>query len=349
MANYIYRNTQMEHDLISKINDRVNKRFNGSIPSDIQKRIAAETQHIIDSGHGALFAAAASLTEFSAAHDYPVGVRGLVGNLYIAHLLGIAVNDPMKLGLRYEGFLGLDVNDAQPVTFNVAVEVLNDLRAHLREILPDCDVLFGPGLPRWKIIIVPRASGVYDPGNEYLTLTLCPHELMTLAGEAGRRPAGADDFSEALILSAYQGDVTGIPVLDGLDDFRELADLLEPRSFSDLMKVMGLSLAWKLQFQAYRTPLLPDRFDHLVGTREDIYDICVQHGIGKDEAFRIMEQAVRGKLTPEHRAMLADHGVSNVFLEVLDAAEYLYPRGQMADYMYWALTVLAHRCRAYRV
>ena len=198
----------------------------------------------------------------------------------------------------------------------------------------------------WKIIIVPRESGVYDPSNEYLTLTLCPHELMTLGGEVGRRPAGADDFSAALLLSACQGDVTGIPVLD---DFRELANLLGPRSFSDLVKVMGLSLAWKLQFQAYRTPLLPDRFDHLVGTRENIYDICVQHGIGKDETFRIMEQAIRSKLTPEHRVMLAGHGVSNVFLEVLDAAEYLFPRGQCADYLYWALTVLARRCRAYRV
>ena len=348
MADHIYRSVQMEYDLINKINDRVNERFNGDVPPDIQKRIAAETQHIIDGGHGTLFAAVASLAEFSADHGYPVGVRGLIGNLYVAHLLGIAVNDPMKLGLRYEGFLGLDGNHAQPVTLNAASEVLNDLRAHLRKILPDCDVLFGPGIPRWKIIIVPRASGVYDPGNEYSTLTLCPHELMTLGGEAGRRPAGADDFSEALILGAYRGDVAGIPVLDDLDDFRELANLLEPRSFSDLVKVMGLSLAGKLQFQAYRTPLLPDRFDHLVGTREDIYDICVRHGIGKDEAFRIMEQAVRGKLTREHRAMLADHGVSNAFLEVLDAAEYLYPRGQMADYMYWALTVLARRCRAYR-
>ena len=198
LAIYYYRNHQMEQALLDKINAAANKRYGGSVPPEVQARIAVETQHIVDSGHGTLFAAVASLAEFSAAHGYPVGVRGLIGNLYIAHLLGICVNDPMELGLRYEGFLGLDGNHAQPVTLNVADEVLNDLRAHLREILPDYDVLFGPGIPDRKIIIVPRASGAYDPGNEYLTLTLCPHELMTLGGEAGRRPAGADDFSEAL-------------------------------------------------------------------------------------------------------------------------------------------------------
>ena len=115
------------------------------------------------------------------------------------------------------------------------------------------------------------------------------------------------------------------------------------------MKVLGLRLAWKLQFQAYRTPLLPDRFDNLVGTREDIYDICVRHGIGEDNAFRIMQQAVRGKLSPEYRAMLAVRGLPAVFLETLDFADYLYPRGQCADYLYWALTLLARERRTCRV
>ena len=99
MATYYYRNTQMEHDLIDKIDDRVNKRFNGNVPPNIQKRVAAERGHILDNGSCTLLAVVASLAEFSAAHGYSVGIRDLIGNLYIAHLLGIAVNDPMELGL----------------------------------------------------------------------------------------------------------------------------------------------------------------------------------------------------------------------------------------------------------
>lgn len=141
-------------------------------------------------------------------------------------------------------------------------------------------------------------------------------------------------------------DAEDIPIVDKLGNFQDLASMLGPKSFSDLVKVMGLFFAWKVQFQAYHIPLLPDRFDHLVGTQEDIYDICVRYGIGMDDAFQIMRQAVRGKLAPESRDILAAQGLPDVFLETLDNADCLYPRGQCADYVYWALTILLCRQQA---
>ena len=41
--------------------------------------------------------------------------------------------------------------------------------------------------------------------------------------------------------------------------------------------------------------------------------------------------------------MLAGRGLPGVFLETLDTVDYLYPCGQCADYLYWALTLL--RCQ----
>lgn len=184
MATYLYRNNQMEQNMLKKINDSANKRYGGDIPADVQARIAAETQHIIGNGYGTLLAAAVDLAGYSTAHGYHVGIRGLIGNLYVAHLLGIAVNDPMELGLRWEACLSPDGTQMPVIALNVAPELLNDLRAHLREILPECDVLFGPGIPHKRIIIVPRTSGIYDPANEYLSLSLCPHELMSRVGNA---------------------------------------------------------------------------------------------------------------------------------------------------------------------
>ena len=67
----------MEQDLLDKINDLANRHFNEDVPLDVQERIATETRHIIASGRGTLLAAAASLEEFSAAHGYPVGIRGI--------------------------------------------------------------------------------------------------------------------------------------------------------------------------------------------------------------------------------------------------------------------------------
>lgn len=349
MAVYLHRDTRMERDLLDKINVAANKHYGGDVPPDAKERIATETRHIIDSGSGTRLAVAAAMAEYSASHGYPVGVRGLVGNLLVSHLLGIAALDPLELGLPWEGFLGPDGSRMQEITLNIAPELLNGLRAHLRELFPDCDILFGPGVPSKRTVIVPRATGPYDPDSEYLSITLCPHELMSLAGEVRRRAGGLADFGEDLIVSAYRTDVDGIPVLGDLDGFQDLANLLEPKSFLDLVKIMGLCLAWKLQFQAYKIPLLPDKFDHLIGTREDIYDTCLRHGVTKDDAFSIMQQAIRGKLSPEHRAMLAAKGVSATFLETLDKADYLYPRGQCADYLYWALMLLARErrpCRA---
>ena len=45
--------------------------------------------------------------------------------------------------------------------------------------------------------------------------------------------------------------------------------------------------------------------------------------------------------------MLFRSRVSGVFLETMDAVDYLYlyPRGQCADYLYWALTLLYHQAK----
>ena len=95
--------------------------------------------------------------------------------------------------------------------------------------------------------------------------------------------------------------------------------------------------------------MLPDRFDNLVGTQEDIFDICVRLGISEGDAFHIMQQTMGGKLTQEYKDILTAHGASDVFLKTLDTAYQLNPRGQLADEIYWALMILAHSHRLCRV
>lgn len=344
MATYLYRNDQLEQDLLKKINDKATERYGGDIPADVRERIDTETRHIFGNGHGTRLAIAAAVAEYSAAHGYPVGVRGHIGDLLVSHLLGIAALDPTKLGLRWEGCLGPDGSRMPEIALNVAPRMRNAPQARLREILPGCDVLFGPGIPSWKTVIVPRESGIYDPGSEYLTIALRSEKLMGCVGKAD----GADIFDGDLIVGAYCADIGDLPVLGGWGEFLALASMLEPRTFLELVKVVGLA-SYALQFQAYRIPLLPDRFDYLVGTQEDIYDICVRLGIDANDAFRIMRQAVRGRLTQGYRDMLAAHGAPGVFLATLDVADHLHPRGQLADEIGWALMILAHRFGSCRV
>lgn len=329
MSTYLYRDSRMEQELRGKIHAIANKKYGGAIPADVRDRIAAEERHIFDNGHGTLLAVVAKLAKFSESRGCPVGFRGLTGNLYLSHLLGLAAVDPMELGLRWEGCLGMDGTRAPVFTLNVAGELLENMTAYLGELLPG-----------------------YDPSDEHPAIRLCPHELMDRvreARQAGGVPAAGNVLSDgSLVLRAYRGDVAGIPVLDDLEGFQDLARRLEPEAFSDLVKIMGLCLAPEVQFQADRLKGQSDRFDCLTGTREDVYDMCARHGVSGDDAFQVMRQVSRGRLAPEYRDMLAARGLPSVFLETLDAAEYLYPRGQCADYLYWALTLLSHKIKETR-
>lgn len=209
---------------------------------------------------------------------------------------------------------------------NVAGGLLEDMAAYLGELLPG-----------------------YDPSDEHPAIRLCPHALMDRIWEARRAGSAltvGDLLSDGnLIARAYRDDVAGIPVLGDLEGFQDLARQLEPETFSDMVKIMGLCLAPEVWFQAERLMGQPDRFQRLIGTREDVYDLCVRHGVGGDDAFHVMRQACHGRLSPEYKDMLAAHGISGLPWDTLCAAGYLYPRGQCADYLYWALALLARECR----
>ena len=184
-----------------------------------------------------------------------MGFRGLTGNLYLSHLLGLAAVDPMELGLRWEGCLGLDGTRTTQFTMNVAGGLLEDMAAYLGELLPG-----------------------YDPSGEHPAIRLCPHALMDRIWEArraGSALAGETGFDRELILRAYRDDVAGISVLGDLEGFQDFARQLEP----------------------------------------------------------------------EYKDILTSHGICGLPWDTLCAAGYLYPRGQCADYMYWALTLLRHQAR----
>lgn len=94
----VYQERPFRKPLRGKIDAAANERHGGAVPVDVQERIATEKQHIFGSGHGTLLAVAAKLAEFSESRGCPVGFRGLTGNLYLSHLLGLAAVDPRSWG-----------------------------------------------------------------------------------------------------------------------------------------------------------------------------------------------------------------------------------------------------------
>lgn len=340
------QNKQIEQELLNKIKVSLNLKYGSAIPPDIEERVAAEMRLSSDSGYIRLLAIAAAVVDYSATRGYHVGIRGMIGNMLMAHLLGIAACDPLKLGLRYEGCLGLNATQMQDILLNVAPEILAGLRAHLHKLFPDCSILWDPDNRSIDIMC--------DSDCEYPTVTIYPNERMSLVETAWRRTTGMESFDRDLIVSAYHStDVCDIPMLDDWLDtdvwncFIDLGRLLEPESFFGLVKVMGLAWLWHSWFIYSHVQLPLDQFDDLVGTREDIYDICLRHGISEDDALRIFWQATQGNLARDYRDRLAALGLPDISLMTLDAAQHIYPRGQCADHMYWALTILAHKSKLY--
>lgn len=313
----------MDNELQQRIDRALADRYGTDIPADIRERVETEMRHIIGNGYGSLLYSAVKLAEYSTARGFPVGIRGLIGNLHVAHLLGIATLDPLDLGLRWEGCLGLAGDWMQPIFLNVAPVLLDDMAAYLAELLPG-----------------------HDPDG-YPTIKLCPHELMSLVGAARQKSGGTpekeDIFTPEAIARAYRVDVSGIPVLSDLTGLTGFARTLEAKSFPDLVKLMGMCLSDGSWFQLDRLDGDADPFASLIGTREDVYDILVRHGIDADDALRVMQQ-VRGgygKLSEAYRDMLeSSKSLPGVALEALKSVDYLYPRGQCADYLYWALSLL---------
>ena len=277
-----------------------------------------------------MFFAIVKLAEFSSAHGYPVSFRGTVGNLILAYLTGISVNDPMELGLPWESCLGPDGDRTPQITLNVAAELQVSLREYLKSLMPECDVVYDlPDMPPYKIVIVPKDSGPYDPSKEYFIFNMCSHELMSMAGKAMQRltemPQRSCILSADFIAKVRHMDMSGIPVFSDLPGMMGLVRELKPGTFDDLVRLMGVCLAPEIRLQV-QDIYGPDMFNQLIGTREDIYDICVQHGISEKDAFHIMHQTRKGdfdKLPSAYIDMLDAKKLPESFLQTAGAARYL--------------------------
>ncbi len=279
----------------------------------IYERRIEETCAIAKSGHATLFALAWELTRFSQEQGYPVSFRGKAGSLLVSHLLGFAQNNPMDLNIPWQGAFSAK-GRAPNLILNVAPELYGTARRYLTAVAVDCEVLWDlPGQPEYRVVFAPER---YDPENfEYLTMDICPHELMSQVGDAakkaGRMPRPDEVLSPDFIQKAWAEDMGETPILRDLWPLRNIAPELEPKSFDDLIRLLGLTLAGKDAWKQLKEPGV--RLDDVIATREDVYDRRLRQGATQEEAL----DALRHPNKPT----------------------YLYTRGQCAEYLTYALTL----------
>jgi len=306
MTERLYHNLELEGQLFDRLYTATGYR-----PGDpIVERRIDETAAILQSGAETLFALVGALVDFSVARGYPLSFRGHAGSLLVNHLLGLAQNNPMDLGIPWQGAFRAS---GQPphLTLNVAPEIFTDARRYLKALAVDCDVLWDiPGENPYRVVFAPER---YDPNHRYLTLDIAPHDLMSQVGnaarKAGRIPQRDEVLSPDFIQKVWAEDMWDTPILRDMAPLRDFAPEVKPTSFHDLVRLLGLTLAGDRTWKQLTEPGM--ELDTVIATREDVYDLYLRRGASQEEALTALRRA--------------------------NKPTYLYTRAQCAEYLTYAL------------
>lgn len=124
---------------------------------------------------------------------------------------------------------------------------------------------------------------------------------------------------------------------------RQMLELCNPQSFSDLIKISGLSHGtnvW-LDNAQYLIEKGVCSLADVIAVRDDIMNYLMEKGLDKIEAFKIMENTRKGRadrmLTDENINNMLDHGVPEWYIESLTKIRYMFPKAHAVAYMISAI------------
>ncbi|MDI9496883.1 MAG: PolC-type DNA polymerase III [Bacillota bacterium] len=126
----------------------------------------------------------------------------------------------------------------------------------------------------------------------------------------------------------------GLPEL-GTRLARDMIREARPRSFYDLLQLMGLSHGTDVWLGNARDLILEGGFtlSDVIGCRDGIMTTLMQKGVDSASAFDIMEKVRKGRgLTPEQEKLMRRHGVEDWYIESCRKIKYLFPKAHAAAY-----------------
>ena len=132
----------------------------------------------------------------------------------------------------------------------------------------------------------------------------------------------------------------GLPEF-GTSFVRDILKITKPQSFSDLVRISGLSHGTDVWLNNAKDLILNGyHLSDVIGCRDDIMVYLIHKGLKPKQAFDIMEFVRKGKgLKPEWEELMLQHQIDQWYIDSCKRIKYMFPKAHAVAYVIMAVRV----------